>query len=38
MSNLYLDGKIIGNLPRSHTIEYNGEKLGFFGLCEPDWI
>lgn len=38
MANLYLDGKIIGNLPRSHTILHNGHKLGFFGLCEPDWI
>ena len=38
MANLYHDGKIIGNLPRSHIVEHNGVKIGVFGLCEWEWI
>ena len=38
MSNLYHKGKIVGDLPRSHLIDYQGIKIGFFGLCEPDWV
>jgi 5'-nucleotidase len=38
MANLYYQGKIVGNLPRSHMLEFEGVKIGFFGLCEPDWV
>lgn len=38
MSNLYHDGKIIGGLPRSHILEHQGYKVGFFGLCEWEWL
>lgn len=39
MANLYLDdGTIVGNLDRSTVIEYNGTKIGLFGLCEWEWL
>ena len=38
ISNLYFEGKIIGNLPRSHILIHNGIKIGFFGLCEWEWL
>lgn len=38
MSNLYHQGRIVGDLLRSHIMEYKGIKVGFFGLCEPEWV
>ena len=38
MANCFLNGKTIGELPRSHVLTYCGHKIGLFGLCEPDWL
>ena len=38
MANLFVDGQIIGNLPKSHILEHKGLKIGLFGLCEWEWI
>ena len=44
MANIYIvnprDGskKIIGDLPRYHILEKKGQRIGFFGLAEKEWI
>lgn len=38
MANLYYQGKIVGNLARSHIVNHEGQKIGLFGLCEFEWL
>lgn len=39
MANLFTeDGNIVGNLDRSTVIEFNGIKIGIFGVCEWEWL
>jgi len=39
MANLSMeDGSSICGLPRYHVLEYQGVKVGLFGVCEEEWL
>ena len=39
MANCFEEpGRTIGDLPGSHILYVKGMKVGFIGLCEPDWL